>query len=521
MLVLAGCFSCRKPAGTNWDVDLALPLVNSRLNVTNFVADSIIRADSSGLLHLAYKREIASLLIDSLVKVPDTTITIPLEAPVAIQFTLYPGDSYPSQPEEVEFKIGSGVEISFVDVRTGFLHAKFSNSLTQPLDLLYRIPSATKNGKVFEAQEQIPPGETSLERTYDLSGYRLSMRGEKGNEYNTIVHTYTVSLSASAQSVVVPAGHAGDVDISFSEILPQYIEGFFGRESYELASDTVDFEFLDNIKAGNFLLSEANMTFRITNGFGADFLGSLSGVTSVNSASGKTVALNSQKLSRITLDQPPVKYTWGTQPSTATLVFDHNNSNITQFISNLPDRISYQGKVSINPPPIDEVIGHSNYAFYGHGIRIHADIDIPVKFTADRFVLQTTADIDLSTTQELDNVRGGNFVISVTNGFPFAAQLEVYMLDEKGVVIDSLFLPGANVVQPGVLGANSEVVMPYSSELLIAATPEKAENLKRARSLRIMSTLLMPPPPVEVRIYEDYELEVKIRAELKYNVGIR
>lgn len=514
-LALGGC---RKPSGANWDVDLLIPVANSRLNISNFIADTIFEADQAGLLHFRFNRELLALKLDTLVKLPDTTIKQLFVSPVTL--SLVPAQTltfFP--PSELTFNVTNGIELTVAEIRQGSLTVTFSNSAPEVLDLIYQVPSAVKNGMPLTISESIPPGQNSLRKSYDLSGYRFSMRGMNGNRYNTIVQTYTVALNKDAQPVTVTSGQGASIEVGYSHIVPQYLEGWFGDEVLSLDPDTASFSFLDNVTTRNFMLSQAKMEFRIMNEFGADFEASLSGIRSINMKSGQSVLLNTDKLSSIHLDW--AKRSGSTVTSTTkTILFDQTNSNITAFISNLPDRIAYQGSVQINPPPVGQAVGHTNYAYYDKGIRVLANIDIPMRFTADEISLESNAKVDLGNVDQLDKVNSGRFVITATNGYPFTAKLQAYMKDEAGVTIDSLFVDGANYIQHGTLNAQNEVTEPQYSQLFIPIDKQKIDNLRRCRSLRIVSKFLMPQNPPEIKILEGYEFDVKIVAELNYNVGI-
>jgi hypothetical protein len=522
ILAVTSLSSCRKPNGANWDVDMVIPVANGRLNISNFIADTIFKADNSGLLHFIFNREIASVQLDSIIRIADTLYKPdPFVAPTNI--SLNPGQTITFfAPSELKFSIPNGIEITYADIRSARLQVKFSNSASQPLDLIYKIPSATKDGQPFVIQETVPPGGNTLTKTYKLDGYRLSMRGENGNKYNTIVQSYTIGLNASASPVTIQAGQGVSIELEYSDITPEYIEGFFGTDKIDIPADTVSFSFLNNIKAGNFMLSETRMEFRIQNEFGADFEASLDGIRSINMQTGNTVSLSPNKLSLVHLDWPTRNWQTVT-PSTKSILFDQSNSNITAFISNLPDRLAYSGKVQINPlvKTHGNYIGHSNYAFYGKGIRIAADIDIPMKFTADYLHVESVAKVDFSNIEQLDNVNGGQFVIAATNGYPFTVLLQAYMLDEFGSVMDSLLVPGANHIQGGATDASNKVIAPAVSRVNVPLDKEKIDRLRKCRSVMIVSHFVMPPNPPDIQIFEHYEFEVKITAEVNYRAGMQ
>jgi hypothetical protein len=518
-LVALTLFSCRKPSTANWDVDVVVPVVNCKLNVKNFLSDTLFFADNQGLLHLMLNREVASLKLDSLIALPDTIIPKTFTVPAGVvNYTLYPGEVLPPdffKPENLKFDLDNGAELSKILVRTGMLTVKFSNNIPEPIDLIYHITSATKNGEVFTIKETVPPGKNSLAKSYDLSGYELNLVS-KGS-YNTIVQTYSLGLNANAKPVVVNTGDGASVEVAYSEIVADYVEGYFGQQTVEMDADTVDFGLIENFDAGNFMLSDAKMNFTLINEFGVDFKGGIWGISSINTPKKKVVPLSNDQLSRIEMIGAERTY-YGFKSQQEIFPFNKSNSNITEFISNLPDKLSYQGEVTINP--FGKAHGHTNFAFYNTGVRLIADIDIPIRFTADRFILHTTADTDFSNVEQLDQVNTGSFVISASNGYPFAADLQVYLMDARKVVIDSLFVPGMNRIEGGQVSAQNDVVAPTVSVVRVPMDKQRIEKLQKCKSIRTVSTLIMPPNPPDIKILESYGFDVNIIAELNYNVSI-
>jgi hypothetical protein len=514
LLVFAGC---RKPTGANWDVDIVVPVASSKLNIKNFISDTIFGADNTGLLHFRINREIASLKLDSLINLPNTSFQNEFPFPNGLE--LQPGQTFTFLPaSELTFSVDNGVEITRAEIRKGTLNVSFSNSLSQPVDFIYVVTSAVKGGAPLTISEVIPPGNKSLVKSYDLSGYSFNMKGMGNNKVNTIIQTYTVGLNALASSVTA-TGNSAKIDVTYSQLVPDYVEGYFGNDVIKIDQDTTNISFINNLKATNFQLTETTMEFKILNQVGADFRASLNGITSINTSQNKSVPLSSNLLSVINIDWP-LRNGNSVTSSTKTLLFDKTNSNITQFVSNLPDKISYSGSVTINTQGKLDV-GYSNYAFYNSGISIHANIDIPLKFTADQFKLETTTKTEIGNVEQLDRVNSGNFVVSASNGYPFTARLQAFMLDEFGTVIDSLFVPGSNSISAAALNSKNEVTAPTRSLVYIPINKTKIANLRKCRSLKIISTFIMPPNPPEIKILDSYEFDIKIIAELSYNVGVK
>lgn len=509
---------CRKPTSANWDVDVAIPLVNSHLSIKNFIGDSIFKADNTGLLNFRVTREITSIQVDSVLSLPDTSIAKTFTLPLIFATKIAPGQQLPFfPPTDLEFDISNGVALKKVEMRSGSLIINFSNMVSQPLKMLYIIPSAVKDGNYLTISEVIPPGVNSLSKSYDLAGYLFDMTGPSGNVFNTIVQVYTVTVNPGADTVVLQPGinTIADLNVTYSKLVPQYVEGYFGQQTIQVPLDTARLDLINNFQASNFMLSDASLSFRILNGFGAEFSGSLSNIKSINSAANNVVNLSTSQLSSININRA-TKAGTTVFPSVKTASLNAGNSTIVPFLSNLPDKLSYQGSIHVNP--LGNSYSFNDFAFYGQGMRVQADINIPMRFNANDFRLKSKAAVELANVEQLDNIRSGNFVINATNGYPFKAQMQAYMLDENDQVIDSLFLPGKNIIESGHMDNQNIVVSPYFSKVLIPIDEMKVVHMRRTKSIQILTRLVMPPNPPDIKIYEHYQIDVNIVAEITYNV---
>lgn len=509
-------FACRKPTVANWDVDVVLPLVNSELNISNFIGDSIFKADNNGLLNLNVSREITAIKLDSLLTLPDTSFVKSFTVIVFQPTKVAPGQVFSFFPAtELNFNVNDGVSIKTVDVRSGKLSIKFSNRLLQPLDMKYMIPSATKNGVPFTILETIPPGLNSLSKTYDLSGYTFNMRGLTGNAYNSIVQSYTFAVNQNADTAIVYAGEVAKIEVGYENLVPQYIEGYFGQQVITVPLDTARLNLIDNFRATNFMLKDATLNFKILNEFGAEFSGSLSNIKSINSTANNQVALSTSQLANININRA-TKTSGTVFPSVKSISLTSLNSNIVPFLSNLPDKLTYQGSIKVNP--LGNISGYNDFAFYDKGIRVIADINIPMRFNADNFRLRTNATVDFKDVEQLNDVKGGNFVILAKNGYPFQAKLQAFLLDEQGSIIDSLFVAGKNIIAAGQLDNQNNVIAQSASKVLVPIDQSKIANLRKSKTIQIVTYFIMPPNPPDISLYEQYKFNVNIIAELNYNV---
>lgn len=518
-LFLSVFVACRKSTNANWDVDVVLPVAHSVLDIKNFAGDGLVDTDNNGLLHFRLNREIAAIKLDSLITLPDTTVSTSFTAPVIIPYVLSPGQSIPNLTiADFKFNIADGIALKTIEIRTGTLNVKFSNHIQGDLELTYVIQTAKKNGVPLTIKEIIPYGVNALEKSYDISGYHFDLRGNSGKDYNTVSQTCTLTLHAGSSTVVIPAGTntLANIQVGYSQIIPQLVEGYFGKQTVDIEPDTVNINLSGSLKAKNFKLNEAIVDFDVVNEFGAEFNASIYQVSAL-AKSGQKVNLT-EKLANLNINRA-TKVGQTIYPSVKGISFTHLNSNITDFLSALPDQLAYQGKINLNP--LGNISGYNDFAFYNTGLRIVAHIDIPLKFNADEFELKTKTEVNFSGVTQLDKVNSGNFGISVTNGFPFAARLQGFMYDSAGVLLDSLFLSGSNIIDRGQLNTQNEVITPNKSKVFVPINRAKVEHLRKTKRIEFVSDFLLPPNPPDIKILEHYQMEISVIAELNYNVNLR
>ncbi len=518
VLVLA-FVSCRKSFETDWDIDVEAPIARSKLNIKNFFSDTLFQSDPTGLLHLAFSKRIAGFSLDSLVQLPDTILNYPFVMPPTTKLFLAPGNSIPSFPQqqEINFKINNNVEIRTAIINNGQLKMVYSNSYTQPLIFYLTLPYTTKYGIPFQIVETINPGSNNLIKYYDLSGYAVKLNGLSGNKINTLVQNIDVQVASFAQPDTIRAGQGVYAQISYKDLVPYYIEGYFGQQNIDLPYDTVALNLSNNLQASNFQISSAFINFKIVNGFGVDINAQLSNIKSINTFSNTSVNLNATGLSNININKAGKTSNFSSPvfPSIKTVSVNTTNSNLKSFLENLPDFLTYQGKIVVNP--FGNISGSNDFAFLNTSIDIYADVDMPLQIRANFFKLITTSTIDLTNVKQIDNINYGNLFLQATNGFPFDAVLQGYILDEQKQIIDSLFSVPGNTITRGTLDASYIVTSPVYTKITIPLTESKLKNIKLCRYIKFVARFDLPTPqPPDIKILDSYDLDVILSVDVNY-----
>ena len=509
--------ACKKP--TSWDVDVAIPLAKSHLNISNFFGDTIFQADPSGLLHIAFSKTLINYTMDSLVKLPDTTVNIGY----SFFFTqnLNPGvvlyTNAASNDKEIEFDVSNGVELNKAIVKSGYLKIEYLNTYAQPLDFNYVINSASLWGTPLTVN-QVIAGNTSFTKLYNLNGYHINLTGETGNKVNTLVQTYTIATSPSGVADVLQPGQGLIIKLSFVDVIPEYVQGYFGQQDLSFGPDSSSLGLLGNFTPSNLQLTQSSINFRIINEFGIEMSSSINNMKSIKTSPPNIVTLNAGNLlqsinvnraNKTNNPSNPV-FPWIKQ-----ININSSNSNLNPFLQNLPNYLGYSIKATLNP--LGNISAGNDFAYYGRGLQVIADVDIPLALSANYFGLVNYSKVDLTQLKELKDVNSCEIVMEARNNYPFKAQIQGYMLNDQNQVIDSLFVPGLNIIESAITDGSNVVLNYVDSKLEAVFDKTKIDNLTQCKQIKFVSYLFLPNQPTPIKINEDSYLDLVVHAYVNYN----
>lgn len=522
LVFLLSIFSCKKE--TTWDIDAAIPIARSHLNISNFFGDTIFKTDASGLVHLAFTKEVLNLTMDSLVKLPDTTVNIGYTA--FFNSSLSPGDliytnSGVVSNQEITFDVSNGVQLNKAIIRSGFLKVEYFNTYSQPLNFVYDINSAKLWGNVFHINQSIAGGSVSspnsLIKYYSLAGYDISLTGLSNNKVNTLVQTYTIKTDASGLPATLATGEGLNIKLSFIDVIPEYVQGYFGQQDLSFGPDSTYFGLLNNFNTQNFKLTQSTINFSIINEFGIEMSSTINNVKSIKVNPYYAVTLNtgsmlqSLNINRAGKTNVPSNPVF---PFIKQILLNNTNTNLNPFLENIPNYLSYTVKAKINP--LGNVSAGNDFAYYGHGLRVIADVDIPMALSADYFKLTNYAKTDFGNIQQLNNVNYCELILQAKNNYPFKAKIQGYLMDEYNAIIDSLFMPNENIIESAITNSSNVVLNPVDSRLVSNISNSKLENLKKCKQIKFVSWMYLPNQPTPIKIKSDSFLDLIVSANVNY-----
>lgn len=514
--------SCKQDVGnTNWDVDVLAPVIHTQLNMADLLADSLLSSSADGGLRLKVNRPLIDLPLDSILRIPDTTITKGFTTPIALN-NIPPGFTLPSLSDETQYDLGD-LALKYVTVKSGKLFLRVKSVVETELDFEYRIPLATKFGNMFISTGTIAAGnsqDTSIaEYEFNLSQYRIDLRGFDGSSLNTLATAFAVNTSLSGDTVSIPIGTTYLIlEYGFQDIIPDYGSGYFGQQSTETENETSELDVLNRITEGQMFLDSVTIGLHVINSVGADARFKLSQLSSINTRTGSTINLNHSIINEnilLTRAQDVSGTAEDVIPSSVDFELNNSNSNIKSFIENLPDQLGYNFGFDLNP--LGNVSGGNDFFYYDRPFQALMDIDIPLRTSLSNLTLVDTVDWNLSATGFIESVNSGTFTLKAINGLPLEGQVEIIMMDENLLELGTLVAP--STIAAPALDSQNRVISPLETVVSIPIPEALADVLPQTKKVHIMVRFNTPNQPDLIEFYDTYGIDLKLIGNFNINFG--
>ena len=518
LLLTASCLlpSCKQDAGNaEWDIDVLAPVLTTTLSLNDLVEDSLLVSNPDSSLKLLYVNDFSNLVIDTLLKIPDTTVTNNLSLPVST--TIQPGVNLININLETRYALKDAQLVEAV-VRSGSIIVELQNSLDTKVFINYSIPSAKLNGVAFSMTRAVDSN-SGISETFDISGYHLDLRGLDGNSYNTLVTAFGGNTDPAGIAVPIVANQPFiTINNTFVDIVPQYARGYFGSPTYSLENESANFDFLKKIISGQLGLEEVKLSLSLENYVGADAQIEIHNITSVNPRTGVSIDLQHEVMGS------PINITRASDawinsgmitPTFTSYVFDNSNSNIRALIENLPHRLDYSLDFKLNP--LGNISSGNDFFYYDHNIKTNLELEVPLTFYADDLTLSDTLEFNADAGTAGSRINSGSFRIIADNGFPLSATMTLILLDENDTPLDSLYSLN-NIAAPDLDG-NFKVIASRVSTLEVPMSSSTSDMLTNTKKINIKITFATPQVPQLLKMYDYYKMDIKIISDFNYTVN--
>ncbi|WP_103663724.1 hypothetical protein [Gracilimonas amylolytica] len=377
---------------------------------------------------------------------------------------------------------------------------------------------------VYNGATEITRNGSAPARSMDLSGYRIFAEGNQveykisaqtentqegsGSETRVISETDNVAATVSINNLQI--AEAFGVIVS-KEVLLGDDDPNNGVDQLDLYNDTeaelTEIDGLEDLsdKLDGIEFTEPTISIDYTTNLevGATVYGAFLGINSNNEViyltgdAGSEYEVTTQvpglNANGVALEpEDLIKFDIDTNTGSGSINFDASNTNVDDFLNNLPDQIRFIGKAMVNENNEAGTVT-SPIEFEP---TINVNIPLALRTTqAATFTDTTDQDLgDLPSTQNGDDSRltEGRIIIDYTNGIPLEIDLEVTFMDENYTPITSIPISGdelklmASGIDQGTQFANA----PSSGSMQIVLNESQLEQLYQTRYLEISAWLL-------------------------------
>ncbi|MBT3647724.1 MAG: hypothetical protein HN542_05720 [Flavobacteriales bacterium] len=509
--------SCRKDLKlASWDVDVIAPLAQGKIDLSSLIKSKHLVADNAGLYHLQYSDTLFRIGLDTLIGIPDTTITNEFVIPIG-NITFPPGVVFYRDTNRIRYKLKE-IGLTFAEIRESLISVELQNTIDERILFRYSILSATLDGDTFKVEEMIDANST-FETQYDLDGYDINFTGLNGDKTNTIITNVEIMIDPAASAPhTFSAGDKFGIDLTFKKIIPEYTRGYFGQQQ-TLFSDSTAIDLLPNIDFDMIDLTEFSVKMKIDNGVGADLQLSLDRIGSFNSTKNQSVDLSHSvigsklQFSRAIDLHPTVE---DVKHILKEFEFNETNSNLDELLELKPDAFIFDLDLEINP--FGNVSLGNDFVRYGHDLSATLEVDVPLKVGVKGLVLSDTFEFNISDSTdqiEFKPLNDGRLILYLENGFPIEGTIQFILLDEESTALDSLFETPAVIASGVPIGIGSEIDASESViELLI--DQERMDRFNEAKQIVFKGNLSTHNKEV-INIYNNGTMEFRLIADVNLN----
>jgi len=376
----------------------------------------------------------------------------------------------------------------------------------------------------FDMDKLVAPNEWNPEIAIPLVHSRLSVADILAQGDNSINN----SISEEPDGLILLVYR----DTLFSVSAPNYIPFPVGIEILNdyAFSDTLllpidsiglNLEIYNNLINGNFVFEDPKLEVIVTNSIGIPLAINLMVLEAWSPINGTTLIELDNITAPIPLNPSPGYPLVPGNTEVSIYSYDKTNSNLNSILANTPKYIRYSAQGITNVPPTTP-----NFITDSSHFNVEMKIELPLFGSIGFLTLGDTIpfQMDIGDPSGEDViVSEAVFVINTYNDFPVDVNLQLLFLDSNQIVIDSLYYSGAEtILSSALLGPPPELRTYKRSHKVteIKVTQSRLESIARSTNVIIKGQLSSTDGGVPlVKVYSDYELEVKLAVRAKMKLG--
>jgi len=485
-----------------YEATFAFPLVDSRLSMNDIVDPEglgIIETDDEGLIWLVYKGRVFSLPAEEIFSIPDQNQGFSVEID-------------PSSKSEIVIERGFLLVLSEdqyveqVRFRRGDFNVRIENA-EQLLADGYNISaefeiinSETETGEMISGT--VTP---SQDASVNLNGSTINLN----NDANLFVVKVTISVTGNGNPANAP--YNINFQQSMENIRYEYIYGYIGNITFPVGNTDVEIDIFKNVDLADIFFENPVIEIIVKNSYGTPMELIFTDFYAINNDN-ETILVENETVTGWRIDMPE---NLG-ETAVSTLELNRSNTNIDEIMTIRPISVYYDVIGIANPAKQQS----PNFINYNSNLSIDVEVNLPLYGRIDHFELQDNIVNPFDDLPEDANIDWLELKIQIENGFPLAASIDIFFLDENMQIFDRLFSEPTpvNLIAPAPTDPVSNIVtQPTLKETIIYLDESKIESLQNAEKLllEVQLNTWNHQEGTSVKILNTYEMGVRMGVRAK------
>ncbi len=433
---------------------------------------------------------------------------------------IFPSQNLVERKEETEYEFGGG-DLTQIEIKTGAMYMKVVSTIEEEIILNYSFLRSYKRGSgsndYIQNEWRIPPapkgGESQLEELFPVDGYNIYLWGETNLELPYTNHIYNELIASIEYSGVERTLSLEDkitIEFGLIDLKPKKVFGDPGKHELSF-TDSLEINALDKFK-GQISLEDANLNLDFYNSFGIQSELKINSLKAVNNRIPQTVELQASELmgsiliDKVSNDSPST-------PFEKSISIGKNNSNLKQFLENIPDQILPDIDVTVRPNGTYQL---TDFAFDYSQLKLDVQLEVPLTIGLDSLTLQSSSDVSLFENEEVSQIKKATFTLKVDNDFPIEMVATLEFLDENGDVLLEGFDGVDNVVAQAEVDPTIGKTKSIQQSTLVMNLSQ-AEMLLIQSATQIRTSFKMSTnESARYKMFADYSVSAKLKTKLTY-----
>ncbi len=436
---------------------------------------------------------------------------------------IFPAQNLIEREDETKYSFG-GAELTWVIIKTGNVLMRVESTIEEVIVLEYEIPNSTKQGapgpirKEWTIPAAEPGGTVQIEEKFPIDGYNIELGGKNKYEtptFNHVFNTLKARIEYSGIERTLSLDDKIKIEFGLVDVKPYLIVGDPSKHVANV-KDTFSLESLKKI-GGGISLEDATFEINIANGFGIEALLEVQEILGVNSRKPKNVALISTELNNPILLGKAINNAEFI-PFQKQVVLNGNNSNLKQFLENIPESVIPSLKATIRP---NGTIDQNDFAFDFSSLDANFKLVVPLKVGLDSLTFSNKQKVNLLSDEKVENIKELKLIVRADNWFPISGTLEMEFLDESDNVLTTLFRNTNNTLTAAELDPLiDKVSLPVESELTTTLSSSEILIIQNAAKVNIVARFNTESAQ-RFNLLADYKVDLKLISEVVYEGNLK